>query len=94
MQRREFIAVIGGAAAWPLAARAQQPGKIPVVGILWHGTREKELSNPFYHWVLQGFEDVGLKPGVNIKLDHQFADESDARLGSESLANSMHRRSG
>jgi hypothetical protein len=46
---------------------------------LWHGTREKELSNPFYHWVVQGFEDVGLEPGLNITLDHQFADESDAR---------------
>ena len=79
MRRREFIGLVGGAAAWPLAARAQQTGKIPVVSVLWHGTREKELSNPFYHWVVQGFEDVGLKPGVNIALDHHFADESDAR---------------
>src|SRR5258708_5950822 len=79
MKRREFIGLISGAVAWPLAARAQQPGKIPVVAILWHGTREKEMANPFFHWVVQGFEDVGLKPGVNITLDHQFADESDAK---------------
>jgi putative tryptophan/tyrosine transport system substrate-binding protein len=79
MRRREFIGLVGTAAAWPVVARAQQPKRMPVVGVLWHGTREKELSNPFYHWVVQGFEDVGLKPGVNITLDHQFADESDAR---------------
>ena len=79
MQRREFIGLAGSAAAWPVVARARQPNRMPVVGVLWHGTREKELANPYYHWVVQGFEDVGLKPGINIHLDHQFADESDAR---------------
>jgi ABC-type uncharacterized transport system substrate-binding protein len=81
MQRREFIGLVSSAAAWPVVARAQQPAPMPVVGVLWHGTREKELANPYYHWVVQGFEDVGLKPGINIDLDHQFADESDARYG-------------
>jgi putative ABC transport system substrate-binding protein len=79
MRRREFIGLVGSAAAWPVMARAQQPTHTPVVGVLWHGSRERELSNPFYHWVVQGFEDVGLKPGINIHLDHQFADENDAR---------------
>jgi putative ABC transport system substrate-binding protein len=64
---------------WPLVVQAQQPGKIPVVSILWHGSEEKELANPFFHWVVQGFENAGLKPGVNVILDHQFADESDAK---------------
>src|SRR5437588_8065705 len=79
MQRREFIGLIGVAAAWPVLVRAQQPGRIPVVSILWHGTKEKELANPFYRWLVQGFENAGLKPGLNVVLDHQFADESDAR---------------
>jgi hypothetical protein len=35
MRRREFIAAIGGTAVWPLAVRAQQSGRIPVVGVFW-----------------------------------------------------------
>jgi hypothetical protein len=44
MQRREFIGLAGSAAVWPVVARAQKPTRVPVVGVLWHGTREKELA--------------------------------------------------
>jgi hypothetical protein len=59
---------------WPLVVRAQQPARIPIVSVLWHGTKERELANPFYHWVVQGFENAGLKSGVNVIIDHEFAD--------------------
>ena len=39
LRRREFVALLGGAAAWPLVAHAQQPGKLPTIGILGGQTR-------------------------------------------------------
>ena len=64
---------------WPLAARAQQSGKIPTVGYLWHAGGEKEES-PYYEAVNEGFARLGYIDGRNIKLLHRFPDERPERF--------------
>jgi putative tryptophan/tyrosine transport system substrate-binding protein len=79
MKRRQFIKLIGGAAAWPLAAHAQQSKNIPTVGVLWHaGSAEEE---EYYLRVLvKAFNDLGHVEGKNIHLDHRFPAENPERF--------------
>ena len=79
MKRRQFIGLIGGAAAWPVVARAQQPTKIPRIGFLWHaGSHEEE--KPYIDWVRQGFTDLGYVEGKNIVFEERFPNEQPARF--------------
>jgi putative tryptophan/tyrosine transport system substrate-binding protein len=80
--RREFIMLLGGAAvAWPLAARGQQKGKVPVVGVLWHaGSAEQEGSN--FNALVEGFNALGYVDGKNIRLEHRFPNEIPDRFNS------------
>ena len=68
MRRREFIRLIGGAAAaWPIAARAQQSKDIPTVGVLWHaGSAEEE--DVYLSVLVKAFNDLGYVEGKNIHL--------------------------
>jgi putative ABC transport system substrate-binding protein len=86
MRRREFIRLIGGAAAaWPIAARAQQSKDIPTVGVLWHaGSAEEE--DVYLSVLVKAFNDLGYVEGKNIRLDHRFPAENPDRyrtLGQE-----------
>jgi putative tryptophan/tyrosine transport system substrate-binding protein len=81
MKRRQFITLVGGAAAaWPLAARAQQSSnKIPVVGVLWHaGSAEEE--EVYLSVLVKAFNDLGYVEGKNIHLDHRFPAEKPERF--------------
>jgi putative tryptophan/tyrosine transport system substrate-binding protein len=80
MQRREFIAILGGAACWPLVAHAQQQrGKIPRVGVLWHaGNAEEEAV--YLAGLLQGLNDLGYVDGRTIALEHRFPNEQPERF--------------
>ena len=68
MRRREFITLLGGAAAWPLAARAQQGKKIPRIGVLW--------PNPpaMFDFMRQGLKDFGYVEGQNIAFEFRWAE--------------------
>jgi putative ABC transport system substrate-binding protein len=80
--RRAFITLLGGAAAaWPVAAHAQQGGKIPAVGYLWHaGGPQEEV--PYFGALLEGFAKLGYVDGRNIKLEHRFPNETPERFKS------------
>jgi len=81
VRRREFITLVGGAAAgWPLAARAQQSSsRVPVVGVLWHaGSAEEE--DVYLSVLVKAFNDLGYVEGKNIHLDHRFPDEKPERF--------------
>jgi putative tryptophan/tyrosine transport system substrate-binding protein len=67
MKRREFITTLfGGAAAWPFAARAQQPGKLPRVGYIRAGTPN---NDPFREEFVRGMRDLGYVEGRNIAYE-------------------------
>ena len=72
MRRREFITLIGGAVAWPLAARAQQPGKRPIVGFLGDSTplAESERAAAF----ARRLHDLGWIEGRTIAIEYRWAD--------------------
>jgi putative tryptophan/tyrosine transport system substrate-binding protein len=80
MRRRTFITFLGGAAAaWPLLAHAQQSGKIPTVGVLWHaGSAEEE--DAYLSVLVKAFHDLGYDEGRNIHLDHRFPAENQDRF--------------
>jgi putative tryptophan/tyrosine transport system substrate-binding protein len=82
MRRREFIAGVGFAAAsasWPLAARAQQAKKIPVLGVLWHAENaEGEIGR--VEALRRGLEEFGRVEGKNIKIIDTFAAEQYERF--------------
>jgi putative tryptophan/tyrosine transport system substrate-binding protein len=73
MKRREFVTFLGGAAAaWPLAARAQQQGKIPRIGII--------DDAPMWNAFREGLRDLGYLEGQNIAFEYRTADGVPERL--------------
>ena len=74
MQRREFITVLGGAAAaWPLAARAQQPERTRRVGVLMSLSADDPQGQARLKAFVQGLQQLGWTDGSNMRIDSRWS---------------------
>src|ERR1035437_8792879 len=81
MQRREFIALLGGAAvAWPLAARAQQSDRIRRIAVLTGYAANDPLSQPRIAAFLQGLSELGWSDSRNLHIDYRWASADVERI--------------
>ena len=83
MKRREFITLIGGAAAaWPLAARAQQAGRVRRVGVLVNLSADSPETQARVGAFLQGLQELGWAIGRNVRIDSRFPSNAGSIAGS------------
>jgi putative tryptophan/tyrosine transport system substrate-binding protein len=78
MNRRDFIMLLGGAAAWPLAARAQQPAKLPTIGYLGGGSPASQRA-----WLdafVRRLRELGWIEGRTVAIDYRWAEGRPERL--------------
>jgi putative ABC transport system substrate-binding protein len=89
MKRRDLITLLGGAAAWPAAARAQQQVAMPVIGYLAIGTRDaqRELNLTAFR---RGLAETGYVEGRNLAIDYRWTEGHQDRL--PQLASELVRR--
>jgi putative ABC transport system substrate-binding protein len=79
VKRRTFIAALGGAAAWPVAARAQQPERVPRIGVLMNFIADAPESQPRTVAFAQGLRELGWLVGHNVQIDTRWAGDDPDR---------------
>jgi putative ABC transport system substrate-binding protein len=82
LRRREFIAGLGGAAAWPRIAWAQRPARVPVIGFLNDGQPDTPVSNRGVAAFQQGLADEGFIVGKNVAIEFRWANSRFGQLPS------------
>jgi putative ABC transport system substrate-binding protein len=80
MKRRAFISLVGGAAAWPLAARAQQPERMRRVGVLMHLAADDPEGQARIAAFTQGLQELRWTIGRNVRIDYRWT-AGDAERG-------------
>ena len=88
MKRREFITVIGGAAVWPVSARAQQPERVRRIGVLLPGAAGDVEFQTRVGAFQQGLQQAGWTIGRNVRIDTRWAtnDATEIRRHAAELA--------
>jgi putative ABC transport system substrate-binding protein len=91
IRRREFITLLGGAAAWPLAARAQQGGRVRRIGVLMLGDENYPLRKTYVSVLTQALSGLGWTDGRNLRLDLRYygADINRTRALAQELVRSQ-----
>ena len=79
MKRREFITLLGGAAAWPLAARARQPAGMRRIGVLTAFADNDAEAQANITAFRQSLEKVGWIEGRNLTIDYRWGDADPER---------------
>jgi len=69
MRRREFFGLVGGAATWPLKARAQQSSQMKHLGVLMNQTADDPEATNRFAAFLQGLQEAGWAVGRNLRID-------------------------
>jgi putative ABC transport system substrate-binding protein len=80
MRRREFIAGLGGVAAWPIAARAQQPQRMRRIGVLMSGDENEPWEKTRLSAFIQALADLGWSDGRNARIDLRWAGDDINRM--------------
>src|SRR5215510_4416576 len=81
MMRREFITLLGGAAAWPLAARAQQPREpMRRIGVLLTGAADDPESLARVGAFMQGLQELGWTDGRNVRIEYRWGSADAERI--------------
>src|SRR5215208_150826 len=80
MNRRQFIALLGGAATWPLAARAQQADRVRRIGVLTNLRPDDAEVQSRLAVFVQGLEQLGWTVGRNLHIDYRWSEGNADRL--------------
>src|SRR6516162_3815688 len=79
-RRRDFITLLGGAAAWPLAAQALQGDRVRRIGVLFGGDENDPANEPFLSAFRQALADLGWTDGRNVRIDLRWGGDDINRL--------------